>query len=164
MIEICRADPKSFQSRELIDALSASLLKLTGNPAFERFDEGEFYDDKAVFLLAKRNGVAIACGGFRYLQPSVCEIKRVYSHQRGAGKLVLQELEQTALAFGYQQINLATRQANTLAVKFYLKHGYHAIAPFGPYVEHQHYLSFAKLTADVQQPTAIKKAQLSYCA
>ncbi|MGY5452367.1 GNAT family N-acetyltransferase [Agarivorans sp. MS3-6] len=164
MIEICQADPNSKQSQKLIGALSASLLTLSGTPAFEYFNESEFNDEKAIFLLAKRNGIAIACGGFRYLQPGTCEIKRVYSHQRGVGKWVLKELEILALIKGYQHINLATRKSNTQAVQFYLKHGYHFTAPFGPYVHHKHYVSFAKTATAVQQQLSTKKAQLNYCA
>jgi GNAT superfamily N-acetyltransferase len=144
MIEICQENPNSLQSRELLNALAMSLTKIAGDSAKEHFEVGEFLSEKAVFIVARRNGVAIACGGFRYLQPGVCEMKRIYSRQAGVGKLIVTELEKRALVLGYQQIKLATRKANTQAIRFYTKQGYQVISPFGPYTEHSHYLSLAK--------------------
>ncbi|GAB1621915.1 hypothetical protein AAOGI_19650 [Agarivorans albus] len=164
MIEICHENPNSEQSKQLLKAQADSLMKLTGNSAVECFNESEFLAENAVFLLVKRNGVALACGGFRYLQPGICEMKRIYSHQAGLGKVILQALEQYAVTLGYQQINLATRNSNTQAIQFYAKHGYRAISPFGVYCHHPHYLSLAKSLANAERTLGIKKAQLSRCA
>ncbi|WP_432464507.1 GNAT family N-acetyltransferase [Agarivorans sp. QJM3NY_33] len=162
MLSICRADPFSSESQTLISALADSLLKLSGNQAVEQFDETEFNHHTGVFLLVKNQEQAIACGGFRYLQPGVCEIKRLFSHQAGAGTLVLQALEQLAVEFGYQQINLATRKVNHQAIQFYQKHGYQTTAPFGLYTRHQHYLSLAKSSQLLAQAAVPKKAQWHY--
>jgi GNAT superfamily N-acetyltransferase len=94
--------------------------------------------DVPVFLVARdADGVAVACGGLRPLEPGVAEVKRMYVVPgfRGSGvaAAVLRALEERALGLGVRRMVLETGTLQPEALRFYLREGYHRIDNFGPY-------------------------------
>jgi GNAT superfamily N-acetyltransferase len=68
----------------------------------EGFDPPEGY-----FVMAIIDGRPVGCGGFRRLEQTKAEIKRMYvdpsGRGSGVGRQILQHLEERALAAGYRE-------------------------------------------------------------
>lgn len=94
--------------------------------------------DVEVFPLAYDDGKPVACGGLRPLTPDGAEIKRMYvaPTHRGTGlaTLMLQALEEQAVARGITTIRLETGDGLHAATGFYEREGYTPIEPYGHYV------------------------------
>ena len=131
----------------LIEKLNSTLNDITGSDGSKNADLTDFVQEKALFLLALRGGEAVACGGFRPLDSTVCEIKRMFSLEKktGLGLKILLELESSARSYGYTYICLETRRVNDVAVKFYLKKGYEVIDNYGVYIGRSEAVCFGKL-------------------
>ena len=135
MIEVRRADPGCPDAVALQDELSDYLERLTGSSGRASFDPVTMMDPRAAFAIAFAAGRAIGCGALRPIGTGVAEIKRMYvrpSHP-GAGGTILHWLEQEAVRLGYTEIWLETRRVNERAVRFYRRHLYREIEPFGAY-------------------------------
>jgi len=95
-----------------------------------------------VFLVARRGGRAIGCGGYKRLDETNGEIKRVWTapDARGSGvaRKILQRLEEIARESGLKALRLDTNKALKEAQAFYLREGYHAIGRYNdnPYAHH----------------------------
>jgi GNAT superfamily N-acetyltransferase len=99
--------------------------------------------DVPVFVVARdQDGVAVACGGLRPLDPGVLgphvvEIKRMYAvpaaRGTGAAVAVLRELERQAAAAGATRLVLETGTGQPDAQRFYEREGYERVPLFGPY-------------------------------
>ena len=91
-----------------------------------------------VFLVARRNGVPVACGGVLLLDDTMCELRRVYAvpGERGSGlaRELVARLEQAASDCGMSQILLETGDRQTRAVGFYEALGYTHIPVYGDHV------------------------------
>lgn len=135
------ADPERAEVQQLLAELSQVLLGLTGDAGTSSFNADDLSQPRAALLVARdAAGQACACGVLRPLEGDAShrcgEIKRMYARasSRGAGSAVLAALEQQACAWGYAQLQLATRRVNERAVAFYLARGYTECAPYGRYV------------------------------
>lgn len=117
----------------LVAELNAALKAITSDTGENSFSRDTFSAATDGCLLVSLNGKAIACGVFRNHGPEVCEVKRMYSKQKGAGSYLLSQLEAFALSKGYKQAVLSTRVVNETAVSFYRRHGYKEVAPYGKY-------------------------------
>jgi putative acetyltransferase len=96
-------------------------------------------DDVPVFVIARRrDGSAVGCGGLRFLEPGVAELKRMYvdPHHRGTGvaTVILRELEARARDAGVRRLVCETGTLQPDAIRFYEREGYERIDNFGPYV------------------------------
>lgn len=131
----------------LIEQLNAALNHITGHDGSKNADLADFSQESALFLLALRNGEAVACGGFRPLSSTTCELKRMFAMEKksGLGLRILQELESAAKSYGYQRICLETRRINHVAVNFHLKNGYQVIENYGVYVGRSEAVCFGKM-------------------
>lgn len=93
--------------------------------------------DIAVFVVARENGRAIACGALRLLGAGGAEIKRMYvvpeARGSGAAVAVLHALEARAQRLGIGTLKLETGTAQPDAIRFYEREGYRRIENFGPY-------------------------------
>lgn len=100
-------------------------------------DETEFDPPSGLFLAVVEERVVIAGGGFRYLAPGVCEVKRMWTHRshRGQGhaSAVLRALEEEARAAGYTVVRLETGPAQPTAAALYASRGYRRIPAYGRY-------------------------------
>lgn len=130
----------------LINKLNDSLVSISGSSGTKRANLDDFTQENALFIIALRGKDAVACGGFRPLLPQICEVKRMYSLEKGKGlgRKILSALETAAKEFNYQYIYLETRRNNDNAVTFYLKNGYRIIENYGIYRERKEAVCFSK--------------------
>jgi putative acetyltransferase len=92
-----------------------------------------------VFAVARtRDGGAVGCGGLRFLEPGVAEIKRMYvapAHRgTGVAAMILRTLEAHARDAGVRQLVCETGTLQPEAIRFYQREGYQQIDNFGPYL------------------------------
>lgn len=132
--EYKKVTPADDDFIELVRELSASLEAITADTGEGSFAAEAFDADQDGCLVVYAGDAAVACGIFRYQAEGVCELKRMYSKQPGAGSYLLQQLEAYAAAKGYRQALLSTRRVNQKAVGFYLRNGYHKTQAYGRYL------------------------------
>jgi GNAT superfamily N-acetyltransferase len=100
----------------------------------------QFTPPAGVFLVVEGDGGVIGCGGVRRIQrrPETNEIRFEVKHLwlapaargRGAGRLLLEELERRALEFGAQELVLDTNASLEAAGGLYRSSGYDDIEPY----------------------------------
>ena len=101
----------------------------------------EFLPPRGTFLIVRRSGEPIGCGGIKPFE-GAAYIKRMWvapsARGRGVGKRLLQALEDRARSLGYRTICLETNKALTQAQQLYRSSGYREVAPFNdePYANH----------------------------
>ena len=92
-----------------------------------------------VFLVARRNGAAVACGGMLLLDDSTGELRRIYARpeERGSGaaRALIGELERFASERGLSRLLLETGDRQTRAIGFYEALGYTRIPPYGDHTD-----------------------------
>ena len=92
-------------------------------------------DFNGVFLVARRNGVPVACGGVLVLDAATGELRRVYARPeaRGSGlaRTLVAELERAAAEWGLSRMLLETGDRQHRAIGFYEALGYTRIPPYG---------------------------------
>ena len=80
------------------------------------------------FLVGYSEGRPIAIGGLRRLASDVCEIKRMYvvpdARSRGAGRALLEALEDAARALGYRRVRLDAGPAQQHSRRLFATCGY----------------------------------------
>lgn len=145
MLTLAAIDPASPEATALIDELSRTLARLTGDPGTSSFDPSDVRGPRATFAVARdAAGHAVGCGAIRPLVGggmdageggAVAELKRMFARPgtTGVGRAVLAHLEARALALGYHELRLSTRVVNARAVRFYERHGYRPVVAFGKY-------------------------------
>ena len=133
-LRILPRDPAHPDAQALLAALGEALAHITGNDGAASFQAEDVRGPGAAFLVAYRDGVPVACGGYRPVAAGVAEVKRVYSAQPGAGRALLQALEARAAADGYTRLLCETRRVNTRAVAFYQRAGWSECPPYGRYI------------------------------
>ena len=81
-----------------------------------------------VFLVGYEDERPVAIGGVRCLEDGVCEIKRMYvvpdARSRGAGRALLQALEDAARELGYESVRLDAGPAQTHSISLFERTGY----------------------------------------
>ncbi len=91
-----------------------------------------------VFLIARRSGVPVACGGVLFLDAATCELRRVFARPevRGSGvaRALMAELERVASERGLSRILLETAIRQPRAMRFYEALGYTRIPLYGKHV------------------------------
>jgi len=95
-----------------------------------------------LFVIARLEGEAVGCGGFKRADKATGEIKRVWTapSARGMGvaRRMLRALEAAAREAGVKTLRLDTNRALTEAHALYRSEGYREIARFNdnPYADH----------------------------
>lgn len=95
-----------------------------------------------LLVVARLDGEAVGCGGFKRIDKATGEIKRVWTapSARGMGvaRRVLRTLEAAASEAGLKAMRLDTNHALTEAHALYRNEGCWEIAPFNrnPYADH----------------------------
>jgi DNA-binding MarR family transcriptional regulator/GNAT superfamily N-acetyltransferase len=95
-----------------------------------------------LFVIARLDGKAVGCGGFKRADKAMAEIKRVWTapSARGMGvaRRMLRALEAGARRAGVTTLRLDTNRALTEAHALYRSEGYEAVARFNdnPYAHH----------------------------
>jgi GNAT superfamily N-acetyltransferase len=101
----------------------------------------EFLPPRGAFLIVRRSGESVACGGIKPFG-GAAYIKRMWVSPNargiGLGKRLLQALEDKARSLGYATVCLETNKALTEAQQLYCSSGYREVAPFNdePYAHH----------------------------
>jgi GNAT superfamily N-acetyltransferase len=130
MITISIEDPGSADAHVLMEELSATLARITGDSGKASFDPNDVRATKARFVVARNiETQAVGCGAFRPLDENIAEVKRMYSRPgtSGVGSAILGFLETEAVNLGYQALWLETRLVNERVVSFYERRGYRRI-------------------------------------
>ena len=146
-IIISAESPFSSDATSLMDELSESLQKITGDSGKNSFDANDVCNDRAVFVIARdESGKAIGCGAFRPVDDTTAEVKRMYAKAKdaGIGNRILLYLEHRAYNIGYKTLRLETRIVNAKAVSFYQRNGYRKIPNYGKYAERANSICFEK--------------------
>ena len=145
-VKVAAESPDSVDARRCLDSYFRELAA-----RFETgFDAGA--DDSArvedmtapsgLFVIARLDGDAVGCGGFKRIDKMTGEIKRVWTAPAGRGlgvaRRVVRTLEAAAREKGLNTLRLDTNRALTEAHALYRSEGYREIARFGdnPYAHH----------------------------
>lgn len=133
-----QASPDSADGVALIALLDADIhRRLPGQPLHGlRPKEGD--DPLFTFYIARLGGQAVGCGGLRYLQPGIGEVKRMFvrpeARGRGVARRILARLEARARELGYERVWLETSDQHTEAMALYRACGYTDIPVYGEYL------------------------------
>ena len=118
--------------RELRERYAGSL----GGPIQELMP-ATFEAPLGCFLVARRSGKEVACGGVCRYDDESAELRRMYvapeARRQGIARALLGRLEQTARELGYRRIRLATGVGQPEALKLYEAEGFERIANYGPF-------------------------------
>ncbi|MDT3425598.1 GNAT superfamily N-acetyltransferase [Paenibacillus forsythiae] len=106
---------------------------------------------KIIFVIARRQGEALGCGGIRPVEgtePPAAELKRFFvdrnSRKLGIAAGMLGYLEDRAREAGFREMRLETGGEQPEAIALYTKHGYRPIDRFGPYADNPACLCYGK--------------------
>ena len=95
-----------------------------------------------LFLIARLEGDAVGCGGFKRVDKTTGEIKRVWTapaaRGMGVARRILRTLEAAARERGLKTLRLDTNRALTEARALYRSEGYEEVARFNdnPYAHY----------------------------
>jgi len=96
-------------------------------------------DDIVLFLVARRDGKAVGCGGLRAIDAEHGEIKRMFvapaARGSGVSRAILGALEDAARERGWSRLVLETGTEQPDAIRFYTREGYAPIERYGHYAE-----------------------------
>lgn len=130
--------PAHPDAEALMAMLDAEVLDIYWDAG--EVETGALSDDlkaafNGVFLVARRNGAPVACGGVLVMDEAMCELRRVYAlpEERGTGlaRRLIAELERAASELGMSRIALETGDRQTRAIGFYEALGYTQIPLYG---------------------------------
>ncbi|WP_375489790.1 GNAT family N-acetyltransferase [uncultured Jatrophihabitans sp.] len=126
----------------MVADVQAEYVGMYGGPDSAVVTLTEFAPPDGLFVVGVLDGLAVATGGWRRRSEqdgAQAEIKRMYvapaARGRGLSRLVLAELERTALAAGVRRLVLNTGQPQQPAIALYRSAGYRPAAPFGHYAD-----------------------------
>lgn len=116
------------------DARSASLYRADGRPgpSLSALLSGEVR-----FFVARRNGVAVGCGGYVLLKAHEAEMKRLFvdpaSRGQGVGSALVDAIQQAAFLENVEVLFLETGVKSAEALRLYERLGFDARPPFADY-------------------------------
>lgn len=123
--ELARRFPKGFDPAKSVSA-----------------DTEEMRPPRGVFLLVRCGERPRGCGALKTIERGVGEVKRMWIHPelrgRGAGRRLLQALEEQAVRLGLRKLKLDTSSHLGEALALYRSAGYREVAPYNdnPYAAH----------------------------
>ena len=128
------------QARELFFEYAQSL---GFSLCFQNFDQelaslpGDYAPPEGRLLLAEYEGRLVGCVALHKLEPSICEMKRLYlrltARGKGLGRILANRIIAEARQIGYQRMRLDTVEPVMKdAVAMYRKLGFKEIAPYCP--------------------------------
>ena len=121
----------------LLAELDADLAQRYGDDEPVHATPSQFLPPDGLFAVAYAAGEPLACGGFRRLNATTAELKRMYvrptGRRRGLARLVLAALEDAAAAAGYRELWLETGLSQPEAMQLYGSAGYGPVTSFGQF-------------------------------
>jgi putative acetyltransferase len=139
-IAISREDLMGETAARLIKALNAELSATYPEEGATHFrlDPEETAEGRGAFLVARIDGMPVACGAIRRLDDETAEIKRMYVSPevrgRGMSRRVLSALEAEAVRLNAKRIVLETGTRQHAALALYDRSGYQRIPAYGEYI------------------------------
>jgi putative acetyltransferase len=139
-ITIHREDLTGEVAARLIKALNAELSATYPEEGATHFrlDPEETAEGRGAFLVARIDGVPVACGAIRRIDGETAEIKRMYvspeARGRGVSRRVLSALEAEAARLQAKRIVLETGPRQHAAIAHYERTGFQRIPAFGEYI------------------------------
>lgn len=133
--------PAHPDAEALMALLDAEVLELYPEAGIETgaLNAGMKAAFNGVFLVARRHGAPVACGGALWLDAATCELRRVYARpeERGSGlaRTLMAELERAASERGVSRVLLETGDRQHRAIAFYEALGYTRIPPYGDHAD-----------------------------
>ena len=154
-MRIVAADPKDAAAADLMQALDAeTLARYPGEPLFG-IDADGFVEHGGVFLLGYVGGSAVACGALRPLGAHTLEIKRMYVRREFRGRSLSRRmylrLEQIAQDLDCRVLKVETGSEQPEALGLYRSVGFAEIECYGPYVDNDYSICFAKILPDAEE-------------
>jgi len=150
-IEVTPVRPDEPDALTLIELVQGEYVLRYGGRDEAPIDVAEFLPPEGLFLVARLDGAAAGCGGWRNLGDGRAEIKRMFTaaehRNRGVARAVLAELEHTAAAAGIEELVLETGTVQPEAIALYESSGYHPVDGFGYYAGRPLSRSFGKRVA-----------------
>jgi ribosomal protein S18 acetylase RimI-like enzyme len=145
-VKLRAEEPSSPDAEALIAALDADLAKTYPQEVIFGLHEDDH--ERIIFLVARRGGRAIGCGGLRSLDPGMGEVKRMYvvPEERGNGlsRILLRAIETIAIGKRHRVLRLETGKLSPAALALYRSSGYREIAPYGEYAGNDYSVCFEK--------------------
>lgn len=147
MTQLIRTDSANSDYIELVKELDIDLAVKDGE-----FKEFYAHINKNSIInnvvIVYHNNTPIACGSFKIRSESIVEIKRMYvipsARGKGVASKILAELEEWAVALGYNISILETGTNQPDAIHLYKKNGYKIIPNFEPYINMSYSICFEK--------------------
>ncbi len=128
------------------DAYADSLYPPEGN--FGSPLEDLMRADVDFIVVRKADGEAIGCGAVKWFDEGSGELKRIFvdpaARGMGAGRALMEKLEELAHQRGVRQLYLETGELNVEAVRMYKAFGYAPCGPFGPYEDNPYSLFMSR--------------------
>lgn len=142
-------------SVKLIDLVQQEYVTRYGDPDVTPVDPAEFAAPHGIFLVGYLDDVPVACGGWRAhdgpapeFRRGDAELKRMFvtlpARGKGFARVMLAELERTALEAGRRRCVLETGTEQPEAIALYRSSGYTDIPKFGVYKHTAESLCLAK--------------------
>jgi N-acetylglutamate synthase-like GNAT family acetyltransferase len=142
-LDVVRCDPSHRDAGELLDRLANRLGSVRGESDLRPFEYGSVRRGRGAFILVRQGTDLVGCGALIDVNSNVGEVRQVYA-EPGYGRAVIANLERIAWEAFITRIVLATRKCNTRALKFYLRSGFTASQPYGPYQTDRDAVCFEK--------------------
>lgn len=141
VLALCPVPVDHPDALRLISESEAELASLYAPEARHAFSPDQLIAADVHFLVARRDGAAVGCGGFATLSDDgrYGELKRVFTtcaaRGLGVGRAVVTALEAAAARRGLPVMRLETGEASPDALALYAACGYARRGPFGAYRE-----------------------------
>ncbi|HEV7703278.1 MAG TPA: GNAT family N-acetyltransferase [Gemmatimonadaceae bacterium] len=149
-LAISLIDPRAPEAAALIKAMTTEITAIYDHKidGAGNFKPEDVLVPGSGFIVGRVENEAVACGGFRPLEPGIAEIKRMFvapEHRgRGYSKAILTALERMATESGYETVRLETRPLQRAAIALYEQLGYERIPNYGMYEGKQECLCYGK--------------------
>lgn len=138
---VAAESPLQDEVRVLVAELNATLLALTPPEFCFHMSVEEMAGDDTTVLIARDDGVAVACGALKRQAGGVGEVKRMYTRpsHRGQriGAMIVERIEALARADGCTRLVLETGDRHPAAWAVYERAGFSRCGPVLDYPDSQ---------------------------